>query len=141
MKLSQFSEIESAFKRYRNLQECVLLEVNYRNYGLLVEFVFNYIWTEDGKIRRTLEEPERLHLRFELVQEFHLKGALNEAMCTEPERVNWGINEVWAVKIVDHEDFLHPYKSLPVPFHHVSVSWTGDRRIDIVFSTLEIIKE
>ena len=35
MRLAQFTEIDKVLKRYHNLQECILEEVHWREYGLV----------------------------------------------------------------------------------------------------------
>ena len=130
--------IVEELKAYRNFAECILLEINWKNYMTTVELVFNYVWDKLGKIRHDVDCIQRVTLSCNLVQEIHFKGGLNPSMCSEPTQINWGINEVALVRLQEQEDFLHPYHALPVPFHHLSVTWEFDRRIDIIFSNLDI---
>ena len=125
-------------REYRHLEECLLVEVLWKNYGLTLECIFNYIWTPDGKVRRNLAEPDLVTVTFDLVQELHVQNALNEAMCREPERINWGISEIALMRLEEHQDFLHPYQALPIPFHHMAIIRHQGSRTDIVFSTFEM---
>ena len=130
--------MENILKQFHNFEECILLEVSWHNYGTTINLVFNYIWDTDRKIRPDLEQVHRVTVSFGLVQEFHFTGALNASVCKEPERINWGLNEIAMVRLEEQEDYLHSYKALPVRFHHLAVLWDTGRRIDIVFSTIEI---
>lgn len=129
-------DIVDQLKRLKNLEECVLLEVVWHNYALDVDLVFDYIWDEKGNIRKDLDTPKRLVLSFYLVQEFHFQANLNDSMCLEPERINWGINEVALVKLNDTPDFLHRYTGLSIPIHHIEVVWEDERRISIIFNRM-----
>ena len=136
------NRIQELLDKYQTLGECVILNINWLHYGTTIELVFDYVWDDDGKIRTDLEQEDRITLRFRLVQEFHLKNALNSSMVLEPQEMNWGINEIARIKLVENENMLRPYASLPKEFHHIAILWErGDqRRIDIVFSEFDIIR-
>ncbi|MEJ7712985.1 MAG: hypothetical protein WKF84_24870 [Pyrinomonadaceae bacterium] len=104
-----------------------------------MELIFDYIWTDDGHIRSNLERPENITLKFRLVQEFRMHNALNAVMCAHPEEVGWGLNEVAVARVND--DVHEQHRFLPAPFNHVAFLWEGERRIDIIFSELEVLKQ
>jgi hypothetical protein len=133
--------ISELLEKYHNFDECVLVDIDWRDYGLTVDLAFNYIWQENGTIRANLDAEEIVILRFKLVQELHVIGALNEAKITQPEAVDWGINTVALVKMEEKEEFLNKYRNFSIPFHHVAVRWEYERRIDIVFSDLEVFRK
>ena len=64
-----------------------------------------------------------------------MSNALNSKMLRNPESINWGLNEVALVKVVD--DRLQIYEHSPVPLTHLAFLWEGERRIDVIFSELE----
>ncbi len=134
--------IKSLLASYRNFQECVLLDIKWLHYGTTIELTFDYSWNKQGKIRENLNEKEPIVMSFKLVQEFHLTNALNESMVLDPYRINWGINEVAAIRLEEHSTMLKPYEELPKEFQHIAILWERGnmRRIDVVFSELEIRK-
>ncbi len=138
MMLSNAIQMIKTIEQYNKFAECLLLEINWTHYGTTAELVFNYVWTVDGKIRSNLGQEERVILKFKLVQEFHLKNALSDAILAQPERLNWGINEIALVEIEDNADFLKTYRGLSIPVHHAAIMWEDERRIDIVFGELEV---
>lgn len=127
--------------RYHNFGECILLDVRWKQRGFSLELVFDYIWKGEDVVRDNLDVEERVVIRFSAVQEFHASHEWNDYILSEPEIINWGSAEVAQVRLEDSEPLLGKYRSRPMPFHHVSIRWESERRIDIVFSELEIFRE
>jgi hypothetical protein len=139
MKTNEKEQIEKLLDSYHSLSECVIETISLSDYGTTVEVVFNYIWDEEGNVRGDLERPKELVLRFRIVQEFHLANALNAYMCEFPREINWGLNEISRAALLS-DDSLNRYGSLPIPFQHMVFYWEGERRLDIIFSELEILQ-
>ena len=59
--------IEDMLRKYRNFDECLLLEVRLQDYQGTLELVMNYIWDAAGNIRPNLDETVPLRIRFRLV--------------------------------------------------------------------------
>lgn len=134
------SDSMRAYLRHHNdFGECVLEEVRWEHFGTVIVLVFDYVWDDDGAIRASLNVPLLKTLRFHNVQELHVLNALSEHLSLHPSEVNWGLSEVAAVQLVDDPEVLARYQSLPIPLHHLRCSWEGERHIDIVFSTLEVL--
>jgi hypothetical protein len=142
---------EFLFNHYE-FGECILQDVKWIAEGTCLEFVFNYIWSDDkgfyldtaGKpaikqceTRPDLNMPLLKVLRFNLVQELHVRNHLNRMQQAELGKIGWRISEVARVSIEDDNLFLAAYRDQAVQFHHVSCRWEDDRRIDIVFSELQ----
>ena len=139
MMLESTDLIADYIARNRGFEECILEDVRWRHYGTVVDLVFDYVWVSDGTVRSDFEPSNLKVLTFHNVQEFHLFNGQSEHMALHPEELNWGASEVAAVRIVDEPGILRSYAHLPIPIHHVRCAWEGDRRIDIVFSTLEVV--
>jgi hypothetical protein len=129
--------------KYQDFQECVLLDVRWRQWGFSLELVFDYIWKEKDVLRENLDIEEKVVLKFSAVQEFHASYKWNDFIFSEPEVIDWGSGEISLIRLEESESFLGEYRSRPVPFHHAAVLWEGSdgRRMDIVFSQLEIWRE
>jgi len=132
--------IKNLLENFQNFDDCILLSIKWTDFGNTLELTFDYIWDENGKLRHNLNEEEPIVLRFKLVQEFNFKSGLNKSMVLEPEQINWGINEISCIRLLESSDMLKQYESLPKGFHHVGIFWEFDRQIDIIFSEMEIIK-
>jgi hypothetical protein len=127
--------------KYYNLEECVLLDVRWKQWGFSLELVFDYIWKEKDVVRNNLDVEDRVVVRFSAVQEFHASYEWNHNILSEPKVLDWGSAEVARVCLENSESFLAKYHSRPMPFHHVAVRWESERRMDVVFSELEIFRE
>lgn len=131
--------INDYLRTHEEFGECILEDVVWRHFGTVVDFVFDYIWSDNGTVRTDLDQRKDLRtLTFSNVQELHVRNALGEDMCLHPEDLDWGLSEVSSVRLVNDEAVLTPYQTLPLPFHHLRCAWEGtdSRRIDIVFSTM-----
>ncbi len=117
--------------KYYNLGECVLLDVRWKQWGFSLELVFDY----------KCDVEDRVVVRFSAVQEFHASYEWNDYILSEPKVIDWGSAEVAQVCLENSEAFLAKYHSRPVSFHHVAVRWESERRMDVVFSELEIFRE
>lgn len=146
------ADIHRLLYEYYYFQECIIKDIQWHRYGTSVDIVFDYVWSgnaigspslgppQAGRLREDLKTPKLIVVRFRIVQEFHLRNALHSAMIEQIQNINWGINEVSSVNIEDDNLFLSPYRGSQIPFHHITCRWEGDRRIDIVFGTLEILR-
>jgi hypothetical protein len=112
MKAKTKVEIEELLNSLHHLSEGVIEQFSRKDYGTTLEVVFNYIWTDDQRLRSDLERPFNVALKFRCVQELHMNNALNKYMCAHPEEIGWGINEVAVVKAKAEEEAPEPYRLL-----------------------------
>lgn len=131
--------IAEYLRENRSFEECLLVDLRWRHFGTVIELVFDFTWTGDGSVRSEYLPPDLKTLALRNVQELHVHNALSEHMSLHPEELNWGLSEVAAVRLLEHDEFLSKYGTLPVSLHHLRCSWDGGRRIDVVFSTLEVL--
>jgi hypothetical protein len=123
----------------RNFEECLLVDVRWKHFGTVIELEFDYTWGADGSVRPEYAPIDLKSLVLRNVQELHVCNALNERMSLHPEELNWGLSEVSSVRVLDENQFLSKYQSLAIPLHHLRCNWEGRRRLDVVFSTLEVV--
>jgi hypothetical protein len=138
MMLESAELITDYLNRYRRFEDRLLQDVRWRLYGTVIELEFDYVWSDNGAIRSEYEQPNLKVLALHNVQEFHLWNGLTEHMSLHPEDLNWGLSEVASVRVVDDPVVLGKYQHVAVPLHHLRCAWEGERRIDIVFATLEV---
>ena len=130
-------ELISLLNKYKNFQECVLLDMDWRDLGLTIDFKFNYIWRENK--RELASSEQECIIRFKLVQELYIVRDLNEVMISNPKEIDWGINEISVIRIEDDDRILDKYQHLSKTFHHAVIYWENKRKIEIVFAEMEII--
>jgi hypothetical protein len=140
MRTSDGGDIARILDGYHGLSECVIESVLLKDYGTTVEIGFDYIWDDEGNVRKDLDRVKELTLRFRIVQVFHMENALNASMSRHPENINWGLNEVALVRVVS-DDSLPAYAALSVPFNRVDLLWEDERRITLIFSELEVLQK
>lgn len=138
MSLHTADEIAAVLEDHHSFGECILEDVRWRDYGITLDLVFNYIWDNGDRVRDNLDQPLLKTVTFHGVREFHVRNELNEAMLLSPERINWGIGEIAVMRIADDPHFLARYGGLPVPTHHVVCQWESERRVDVVFTSMEV---
>jgi hypothetical protein len=130
------NEIEAVLQAYHHFADCSVEDITWRDFGTTLVVTLDYIWSSAGQLREDLDTKRLVDLNFYLVQELHVRNALNAAMCREPSRLNWGVSEVAIVRLMDRSELVAVYRDFPVPFYHIAFLSEGDRRIDIVFSEL-----
>jgi catechol-2,3-dioxygenase len=59
-------------------------------------------------------------------------------MLRNPESINWGLNEVALLRVIDDQESKPDKVSTP-PLTHVAFLWESNRRIDVVFAELEVL--
>lgn len=139
MILVSTEEMMKSLASVRNFQECILEDVRWRHFGTIVEFVFNYIWADDGSVRSELLAPARKSIVFHNLQELHIVNGLNSYQSLHPVELNWGISEVASVRVIEDEALVGRYSNLPIAVHHIRCSWEVARRIDVVCASIEIL--
>lgn len=137
MMLETSAAMIAYLNRHRDFEECVLEEVRWRHFGTVIDLVFDYIWTDEGAVRPEYIPPTSKTIRLHGVQELHVYNALSEYMTLHPEELSWGLSEVSSVRLVDDQQVLAAYRFLALPLHHLRCNWEGERRIDVVFVTME----
>jgi hypothetical protein len=89
--------------------------------------------------RSRILEWEELAIEFHIVQELTILNAFNASNCAEPERVNWGHNEIALLSLENDPTHLAPYEGLPIQFLHLVFRWEWhEQRIHVVFHGLKV---
>lgn len=90
------------------------------------------------RMRLNLNERNDIILRFHLVQELQMFNALTASMLEDPKSINWGLNEVALLKVIE-DGASKPDKTSAMPFNRLAFLWEGERRIEILFVELEVL--
>lgn len=134
-------EAIKVLEKYKCLQECVLKDIKWKDYCTNVDFIFDNIWSSTGEIRQNLDQEQLIVLKFRSVQEFHFLGNLSKDNILNPELINWGLNEISIIQIIEDSSLLEKYNSTKLRFFHVRVLWENERKIDLVFKHLKIMQQ
>jgi hypothetical protein len=138
MKFSEKNEIKKVINDHNGFSESIIVDFKWKEFGTTIELTIRYVYDDSGRVPKSMDDWRVLGLQFNLVQELRVSNALTNAMCKKPEELNWGFNEIALMKLEDNPNLLAPYRQFSLPFHHVAILWENERRIDIVFSALEI---
>ncbi|MGE5621299.1 MAG: hypothetical protein ACM3U0_01865 [archaeon] len=154
MKASIKVKIREILYKHYEFGECIIEDIRWVNYGTSLEIKVNYIWTDSngffiessgkhsvkyGTIRPNLDIPVIKTLKFNLVQEFHLKNFLPIDSPEDEDSIGWGYSEIGAIRIEDNSLFLSHYWKEAIDYQHMCIYFSDDRRLDIVFHELEIL--
>lgn len=140
MTTSDKNEIREIINGHKGFSECIIEKFLWKHFGTTIELTIRYIYDQDGYIAKSMDDWRVLVLNFHLVQDLRISNALTEPMCNALERLNWGFNEIALMKLEDNPELLTPFKEFITPFHHIAILWENARRVDIVFSKLEMPK-
>jgi hypothetical protein len=133
------NDIRLFLKAHGSFSECIIEQIKLSDYGTTLEVTLTCNWAEGSQTRKAKNSgPTNMSLSFRLVQELRVSNGLNVAMLNNPESLNWGLNEVSAVQVVDEDPLFWPRPFEYRRFSHVVFLWEGERRIDVVFVSLDV---
>jgi len=134
--------------------DCVLQDVSWQQFGTVIELVLNYLYPDcegfyldsnghpgirERRHRANLNEPLLKTVRLSSIQEFHVHNRLNDIQIGDLDTIDWGFSEVEVIRIEDNNLFLASYRNRSIPFHHIAIHFSGDRRIDVVFGNIQVL--
>jgi hypothetical protein len=140
MRINGDDDIRLFIQAHGSFSEWIINQIKLSDYGTTLEVTLTGNWTHDPTITEVKSpRPTHISLIFRLVQEFRVNNALNVAMLNNPESLNWGLNEISALRIVEENPMFWPKPYEHKRFSHVTFLWEGQRKIDVVFSTLDVV--
>ena len=139
MRIKAVHDLRRFLKEHGNFTECIIEELALSDYGTTFTVSMSCGWVQRSRMQQNESSPPTyICLSFHLVQELHFRNGLNAAMLTSPESLNWGLNEVSVVQVVEEDPILWPSPQQEKRFLRVAFLWEGERRIDVVFSDLDV---
>ena len=122
------AQLRDAIDHQYDFNESLLTAVQFTRHGLACELGFDCVQQHDsGRIVRATIELICVH-------SIEFTGALTDAMVKSPDRVNWGLTEIAAVKVSESSKGAI----------RIEVLWESDRRLIVQseFATFHIdVKE
>ena len=135
MRVSDAADIEAVLGAHHHFQECPLRDLRLIKHGLSLELVFEYIWTDARPLVADASESSRIvTVVLDSLHELHLTGGIPAGLLANPEEVDWGFSEVALVELKPVSDA----DAVGSKSHRLSIVWESERRIDVVFSALEV---
>lgn len=128
--------IAAELARYRQFEECLLVEIRILTPGMDLELVFDYIWDDDCPAgRRVLDRLRRVRLVLEGLGEIWFNAAVPPGLVSDPRRADWGLSEVAHVRLASAPDVSRGNSAcLDGPPHRLVVAWETPRRLEATFT-------
>ena len=119
------------------LQECIIIDVRWLQYGYIFEIDFNNIWANHNKIRANLEQIDLVTVRMKGVQKITFIHAFNKSNLENPQKMNWGKNEISRMK-VEESNKTNDAFSEQTNYYVVQFRWETKRVIEVLCLEFDI---
>jgi len=129
--------VGSALSKLNNLVNCVCLKANFLNFCTTLELIFEYEFPPHEHTALIEHNTGLLIARFINVQNVSYKTAVFDDFCL-PE-LDWELGLIKNIQLLSDSPELSQIGSLSLLFNHVCIEWKNKRRMDIIFSGLEIV--
>lgn len=135
MRAENLQDKTSQLSKLNWFQECIILNVRWLQYGYTFEIDFNMIWDENGKLRQDINETKLVTLNMIGVQEIFFNNSFSYSQLKNPEKMNWGMNEISriSVELMDNEAHLE------LQFYRLRIHWEQSRAITIKCLDFEVV--
>ena len=127
MRVTDPDAIRAVLKAHGGFGECLLRELRLVRFGLSLELTFDCVAGPN-------DQSESVTLVLDLLHELHLTAAIPQGLLEEPDQVDWGLSEVALVELAAGTEA----PDQDPPRHRLRVLWEDDRKIEAVFSALEV---
>lgn len=117
---------------YRDFDECVVLDIRWRNWGTSLDVDLDFVWRDDGAIRSQEEDRRIVSIRFLGVSEVHLVNDLTDAMVGGGALLGWSIGEIACLRVAEAPKLART--RLTNPSYRASFRREGYTWIEIAFT-------
>jgi hypothetical protein len=129
MRATDLDRLHGTLRRFDFFEEWLLHDVRAVLFGYGIDLTLNSVRDERGRMRTdVLERPILVTLRLKGVETLNFVGGLTAAMRANPEHLDWGLTEISRIEARESAQGLS-----------LSVSWENNRRLDVEFSTWELL--
>ncbi len=133
MKSKNLQQISNILDNLNWLEECIILDVRWLQYGYAFEIDFNIIWDESKHLRHDINEIKLVTLRMLGVQRILFNHSFNDGQLEHPEKMNWGINEISRISVKEAANNI----SSQWHYYEFRIHWEQQRAISIQCLDLE----
>ena len=128
--IKDIQEAKRQFGAFKDFQECIIENLVFKDYLTTVVVSVANIWTDDGQLREDLDSRKELvHLEFKGVMSLNVFNDLTPSILYQPDRINWGFNEIALVEIKQDNDLYMTF----------SFVWESNRKIELTCEKLVIL--
>ncbi len=137
--MSRLTRLKQELSGLRNLEECLLLDVAWKNFGLGLDLTFDYVWATDGSLRADVDDRRvPVVLSMSGVRSLVVANTLTEFMWNHTQSINWSVTEIAQVRAVPEGDATFTSSGEP-DLLTLQVLGEGDRRrLEATCSSIEI---
>ena len=129
--MSELSVLRAQLHAYRDFDECVVLGLQWLDWGASLSVDLDFVWRDDGSVR-SQEDPRRIvGIRFSGVSELNVVNDLMDAMVGEDASLGWGLGEIACLRV---EQVVPPRSRLTIPSYKASFWREGYAWIEIIFT-------
>lgn len=132
--MSELAVLRAQLHAYRDFDECVVLDVQWLDWGTSLKVDVDFVWRDDGSVRSQEDNRRIVSIRFVGVSEMRLVNDLADAMVGEDASPGWGLGEIACLRV---EQAAPSRSRLTIPsykasFWHEEYAW-----VEITFTRWE----
>jgi hypothetical protein len=92
--MSDLTVLRAQLHAYRDFDECVVIDLQWLDWGTSVKVDVDFVWRDDGDIRTKQDNRRVVSIRFFGVSEVHVVDDLTDMMINDEALLNWGHGEI-----------------------------------------------
>lgn len=132
--MSELSVLRAQLHAYRDFDECVVLALEWLDWGTVLVVDLDFVWRDDGSIRTQSDDRRIVSIRFFGVSELSVLNDLTDAMVHGDAFKGWGLGEIACLR-VEQAGAARP--RLTIPSYKATFWREGYVWIEITFTGWE----
>ncbi len=128
--VNELAALRAQVHAYRDFEECVVVGVEWLDWGTSLNVDIDFVWQDDGSVRSTGVSRRIVSIRFLGVSDLHLVNDLVDGMVGGSASVNWGHGEIACLRI---EHAAPTRTRLTVPSYRALFRREGYSWFEVVF--------
>ncbi len=133
--MSGLPVLRAELHAYRDFEECVVVGVQWLNWGASLSIDIDFVWQEDGTIRTQYADRRIVSIRFCGVSELHVINELSDSVMQKEASLGWGFGEIACLRVEDAGALVR--SRLTGPSYKASFRREGYSWIEITFKAWE----
>lgn len=92
--MSELSVLSAQLHAYRDFDECVVLDLQWLDWGTSLNVDLDFVWRDDVGVRTQEDNRRIVSIRFFGVSEIHVVNDLTDSMVSDAALLRWGHGEI-----------------------------------------------
>lgn len=97
--LNELSTLRAQAHAYRDFEECVVVGLQWLDWGTSLSVHLDFVWQDDGSVRPQDANRRIVSIRFSGVSEFRVVNDLTDEMVGETPLLKWGFGEIACLQL------------------------------------------